>query len=79
MPLTMLGGVFWSISMLKNEFLQNISLINPIYWMIQGLRDSMIPNNHPFSYLALIISFLFAIFFTIISSYLFSKGYKIKS
>ena len=28
MPLTMLGGVFWSISMLKNEFLQTLSLIH---------------------------------------------------
>ncbi len=79
MPLTMLGGVFWSISMLKNEFLQIISQINPIYWMIQGLRNSMIPNQGPFEYLALIISLAFAIFFTIISSYFFSKGYKIKS
>jgi|TARA_B100000614_G_C14502725_1_gene475329 ABC-2 type transport system permease protein len=79
MPLTMLGGVFWSISMLKNEFLQTISLLNPIYWMIQGLRESMIPNNEPFSYLALIISLSFAVIFTFIASYLFSKGYKIKS
>ena len=79
MPLTMLGGVFWSISMLKNEFLQTISLINPIYWMIQGLRNSMIPNEEPFQYLALAISLSFAILFTIIASYFFSKGYKIKS
>ena len=79
MPLTMLGGVFWSISMLKNEFLQTISLINPIYWMIQGLRNSMISSEEPFQYLALIISLSFAILFTIISSYFFSKGYKIKS
>ena len=79
MPLTMLGGVFWSISMIKNEFLQTISLVNPIYWMINGLRDSMIANNHPFSYLSLGISCSFAILFTIISSYLFTKGYKIKT
>ena len=79
MPLTMLGGVFWSISMLKSQFLQTISLINPIYWMIQGLRESMIASNHSFSYMPFIISLLFAIIFTIIASYLFSRGYKIKS
>ncbi len=79
MPLTMLGGVFWSLSMLKGQFLQTISLINPIYWMIQGLRDSMIVTNSPFSYTAFIISLLFAVIFTFIASYLFSKGYKIKS
>ena len=79
MPLTMLGGVFWSINMLKHEFLKNISLINPIYWMINGLRDSMLGNNDSFSYLSLFISCFFAIFFTILASYFFSKGYKIKS
>ena len=79
MPLTMLGGVFWSIDMLQSAFLKNISLINPIYWMITGLRDSMISTNSSFSYLSLGISCSFAIVFTIISSYFFSKGYKIKS
>ena len=81
MPLTMLGGIFWTIEMLQNVFLKSISYSNPIYWMIQGLRDSMlgIPNNESFSYLALGISCSFAIVFTIISSYLFSKGHKIKS
>ena len=29
MPLTMLGGVFWSIDMLQSEFLKGISYINP--------------------------------------------------
>ena len=69
MPLTMLGGIFWTIEMLQNVFLKSISYSNPIYWMIQGLRDSMlgIPNNESFSYLALGISCSFAIVFTIIS------------
>ena len=79
LPLTMLGGVFWSIDMLNNVLLKNISLINPIYWMINGLRDSILGYNDTFSILSLVISCSFAIIFTIVSSYFFSKGYKIKS
>ena len=36
-PLTYLGGVFYSISMLP-EFWQNISLFNPILYMVNGFR-----------------------------------------
>lgn len=36
-PLTYLGGVFYSISMLP-EFWQNLSLINPILYMINAFR-----------------------------------------
>ena len=41
MPLTFLGGVFYSIDMLPPLW-RNISYINPIYWMISGLRYSTI-------------------------------------
>lgn len=36
-PLTYLGGIFYSISMLP-EFWQNLSLINPILYMINAFR-----------------------------------------
>lgn len=36
-PLTYLGGVFYSISMLS-EFWQNLSLFNPILYMVNGFR-----------------------------------------
>ncbi|MCH8474004.1 MAG: ABC transporter permease [Opitutales bacterium] len=40
MPLTFLGGVFYSISMLP-PFWQAVSLANPILYMINGLRYGM--------------------------------------
>lgn len=40
MPLTFLGGVFYSISMLPS-FWQGVSLFNPILYMINGLRYGM--------------------------------------
>ena len=79
MPLTMLGGVFWSIDMLKSEILKGISYVNPIYWMINGLRDAMLGSSDVSAHLCITISASFAILFTIIASYTFSKGYKIKS
>ena len=39
MPMTFLGGVFYSLDMLPPLW-RNISYINPIYWMISGLRYS---------------------------------------
>ena len=39
MPMTFLGGVFYSLEMLP-QWAQKISLTNPIYWMISGLRYS---------------------------------------
>ncbi len=36
-PLTYLGGVFYSISMLS-EFWQNFSMLNPVLYMVNGFR-----------------------------------------
>ena len=36
-PLTYLGGVFYSISMLP-DFWQNVSLLNPVLYMVNGFR-----------------------------------------
>ena len=78
MPLSMLGGVFWSIDMLPT-FWKTISLFNPIYWMINGLRYSTIGVGNSSPILSLILSLTFAVIFSFIASYMFEKGYKIKS
>jgi len=78
MPLSMLGGVFWSIDMLP-EIWRTISLFNPIYWMINGMRHAAIGIGNSSSILSLTLTFLFTIIFSFIASYMFTKGYKIKS
>ncbi len=78
MPLSMLGGVFWSIDMLPESW-RLIALLNPLYWMINGFRYSMIGISEISIIFSITISVVFAIGFTIIASILFSKGYKIKS
>ena len=77
-PLSMLGGVFWSIDMLPESW-RFITLINPLYWMINGLRYSMLGISEIPIYFSISTSIFFALFFTTIASILFSKGYKIKS
>jgi ABC-2 type transport system permease protein len=40
-PLTYLGGVFYSINLLP-EFWQNVSLLNPILYMVNAFRYGML-------------------------------------
>jgi ABC-2 type transport system permease protein len=77
-PLIFLGGVFYSIEMLP-DFWRNISMINPLYWMINGLRFATLGIADTSHELSMGISVLFAIFFSSLASYLFSKGYRIKT
>ena len=78
MPLSMLGGVFWSIEMLP-EFWRNISMVNPLYWMINGLRYATLGVGDTSPEISLLISVSFAIIFSTIASIMFSKGYRIKA
>ena len=66
MPLSMLGGVFWSIEMLP-EFWQTISMFNPLYWMINGLRYATLGVGDTSPEISLIISVIFAITFSVIA------------
>ena len=78
MPLTFLGGVFYSIEMLP-DFWRSFTLINPLYWMINGLRFATMGIADTSHELSLGISILFALFFSFMASYMFSKGYRIKT
>ncbi len=78
MPLSMLGGVFWSIDMLP-EFWRSISMVNPLYWMINGLRYATLGVGDTSPEISLLISIAFAITFSTIASIMFSKGYRIKA
>ena len=78
MPMTFLGGVFYSLDMLPPLW-RNISYINPIYWMISGLRYSTLVIEENSNLISLFLCFSFSFLFTIIASYFFKTGYKIKS
>ena len=78
MPLIFLGGVFYSIDMLP-DFWRTFSMVNPLYWMINGLRYATLGIAETSHEPSLGISILFAIFFSTLASYMFSKGYRIKT
>ena len=78
MPLIFLGGVFYSIEMLP-DFWRNFSMVNPLYWMINGLRYATLGIAETSHELSLGISILFAILFSTLASFMFSKGYRIKT
>lgn len=77
-PLVFLGGSFYSINMLP-EFWQNVSLLNPVLYLVSGFRWSFyeIADVSIFTSLSTILFML--IFCIIIISVSFTKGYKIKN
>ncbi len=77
-PLSFLGGIFYSIDMLPS-FWQKISLINPIVYMISGLRWSFfgISDVDPIVSFTMIALFTFACGMLI--AWIFRTGYRIKS
>ncbi len=76
-PLVFLGGVFHSITLVP-ESLQLITKINPIFYMVDALRYSMlgISESNLFIGFFIIIFLAAALFFFIV--YLFKIGYKIR-
>jgi ABC-2 type transport system permease protein len=77
MPLVFLGGVFYSIDMLP-PFWRSISLFNPLYYMINGLRYSVLDVADSSPGWSLAVSVSAAVLFTWVGSVLFARGYRIK-
>ena len=62
-PLTYLGGIFYSIDMLP-AFWQQVSLVNPILYMINAFRYGLlgISDTHLLASFSIIIGFIVALF-----------------
>ncbi len=76
-PLTFLGGSFYSISMLP-EFWQNVSLLNPVLYLISGFRYSFYEVSDVSVFTSIITIFTILIGCILFITYTFVKGYKIK-
>lgn len=72
-PLTYLGGVFYSTSMLP-PFWQKISMFNPILYMVNALRHVMIGQEEVSMTLAMSIMVLLLAGLTVINMVLLNKG-----
>ncbi len=76
-PLSFLGGVFYSINMLPN-WAQNLSFLNPIYYMINGIRFTILGINDSSVSLSFLMAIVLTILFTIIAILLMESGKRIK-
>jgi ABC-2 type transport system permease protein len=77
-PLTYLGGVFYSISLLP-DFWQNVSLLNPILYMVNAFRYGMLGVSDIPVIAAFSIILLFIAALTAFALYLLHKGTGIRN
>ncbi len=77
-PLTYLGGVFYSISMLP-EFWQRASLVNPVLYMVNAFRYGLLGVSDIAMWQAFIIIFGFILALGSFAMWLLARGVGIKS
>ena len=77
-PLSFLSGTFYSIDKLP-EVLRELSIYNPFFHMIDGLRFSMIGVSDGNEGFGLLYLFSLNLVFWFTAYLLYKKGYKIKS
>ena len=76
-PLTYLGGVFYSMENLS-PFWQNISLLNPIVYMVNSFRYGILGYSDVNVWYSMAAIFAFCVIFYIISYRLLSDGSRIR-
>ncbi len=72
-PLTYLGGVFYGINMLP-PFWQKVSYFNPIFYMVNTLRQAMIGVQETSMALGLTIICILLVLLTVLNLILLKKG-----
>lgn len=78
MPLTFLGGAFYSIKMLP-PFWQQVTLFNPVVYLISGFRWSFYGVADVSVGTSLGMIFFFMILCLLAIAWIFKTGYKLKS
>lgn len=77
-PLTYLGGVFYSLSLLP-PFWQAVSKLNPIVYMISGFRYGFLGiNDVPLAFTMAVLLAFIAVFY-LLSRYLIERGRGLRS
>jgi ABC-2 type transport system permease protein len=77
-PLTYLGGVFYSLSLLP-DFWQMLSKVNPIVYMINGFRYGFLGISDISIYIGVGMLVLFAVILFAANLYLLKKGVGIRT
>jgi|TARA_B110000014_G_C20035243_1_gene537782 ABC-2 type transport system permease protein len=76
-PLSFLGGIFYSITMLP-DWAQTLSYINPIYYMINGIRFTILGVSDSNVLISYGMAIILTLGFTVSSVLLMRSGKKIK-
>ena len=76
-PLSFLGGIFYSIKMLP-DWAQTLSYINPIYYMINGIRYTILGVSDSNVLISYVMAIILTFGFTLSSILLMESGKKIK-
>ena len=76
-PLSFLGGIFYSIKMLP-DWAQTLSYINPIYYMINGIRYTILGVSDTNVVISYVMAIILTFGFTLSSVLLMESGKKIK-
>jgi ABC-2 type transport system permease protein len=77
-PLTFLGGSFYSIRMLP-EFWQTVTLFNPVVYLISGFRWSFYENADVAVGLSLLMTFVFLMLCLCGVWWIFRTGYRLRA
>ncbi|TVP52539.1 MAG: sugar ABC transporter permease [Halomonadaceae bacterium] len=77
MPLTFLGGTFYSITMLPPLW-QTVTLFNPVVYLISGFRWSFYGTSDVPVGISLVMSLLFLGLCLVVLRWIFKTGYKLK-
>ena len=78
MPMTFLGGTFYSISMLPPAW-QTISLFNPVVYLISGFRWAFYENADVAIGLSLGMVLTFLVVCLVAVWWIFKTGYKLRT
>jgi len=78
MPLTFLGGTFYSIKMLPEAW-QTVSLFNPVVYLISGFRWSFYENADVSVWLSIAMTAGFLIACLLVVRWIFKSGYRLRT
>lgn len=77
-PLTYLGGIFYSVTLLP-EFWYKVSFINPVLYMVNGFRHGILGSSDLPIWWSFFVIVVFILILAAIALHLMNKGVGIKS
>jgi ABC-2 type transport system permease protein len=78
MPMTYLGGMFYSVEILP-EFWQTLSKFNPIYYMVDSFRMGFLGSSTTDFWMSMLVLSSMIVVLAVVAFYLLKKGVNIKT